>query len=443
MRSRRAPLKPLVVLALAGASGCFAYPSGPYPGPEEPVVAAAPAGPLEAGAAWLDVTPRQSVWMAGFGFLKASAAVHDPLGARAIALRRGDVTVVIVGVDALGLHLHTVERARRRLAAWHPEATLLVAATHTHAGPDTLGLWGLPPLISGIEAEVLDGVVDGVVGAALAAIADLAPARATWGQVQAPPHGVSRNRRDPELIDRTVTALGFDRPDGTPVATLVQFACHPESLGSANRVLSADFPAALYRTVSAARGGAPTVFLNGALGGMVTTDEEDETFAEADRIGRAVGELALAALADGTPFPAAVPLGVSRRRQAIPVENWRYRLADLFGVFGGRPFADGYTDSEVTALRLGPLTLATLPGEPLPRVGFELQADMPGEVRLVVGLGNDELGYLIHEDDWAARRYPYERTVSAGPHTVPLLRAAARAALADLDAAPADGGPPR
>lgn len=399
----------------------------------------ASAGVLEAGAAKVDITPDDDVFMGGFGFMRPSEGVHDPIWARALALRRGGVTAVILSVDVVGLHHHHVEQVRDRLAARGPTArasreAILVHATHNHSGPDTMGLWGLPPLVSGIDDDYQAFVLDSLVRAAEQAIDALGPVRLRWGRTQAPEQGISRNKRDPELIDRTVTALGLDRPDGTPVATVVHFACHPESLGSKNRLLSADFPFGLYAETEAARPGSVTVFLNGPLGGMVTTHEVDETFDEAERIGRALGRLALDALDLGTDAGEQLELEATVHPLWMPIANRRYHLGAFFGVFGGRPFDDGYTRTEVQALRVGPVVLLTAPGEVLPKLGFQLQGLIDAPVPLVVSLGNDELGYLVHEEDWEEERYDYERTVSPGPLAPVLLRATAREALSEVGA---------
>lgn len=426
----------LAVLS-AWCAGCalLAPPDAPRDDPRAPSVVRAPAGPLLAGAAKVDVTPEGSAFLGGFGLLRRSQGVHDPIWARALALRRGPLTAVIVAVDVVGLHHHFAERVRDRLEGRVPREAVLVAATHDHQGPDTMGLWGLPPLVSGVDEDYQERLLSDVVRAAEQALDRLGPARGRWGQAQAPAEGVSRNKREPERIDRTVTALALDRPDGAPVATLVHFACHPEVLGSQNRLLSADFPFGTTAAVESARPGSVTVFLNGALGGMVTGAQAEHSFAEAERIGREVGRTALLALEAGQDLPAEVELVAARRPISVPLQNRRFHLLDLFGVLDGRPVdSAGHTESEVLALRLGPALLLTAPGEALPRVGFELEAPRGGrEPFCLVGLGNDELGYLIHEEDWDDPRYAYERTVSPGPLVTGILRRAAREVLAAVE----------
>ncbi|MGE0707991.1 MAG: neutral/alkaline non-lysosomal ceramidase N-terminal domain-containing protein [Planctomycetota bacterium] len=436
------PLRALRALALAlvslAASACalISPPSGPHPGSPAPVtLAAAPPGPLLAGAWVEDVTPGAPAFMAGFGVHKRHQATDGAITVRALALRRGARTVALVACDLIGLHEYQVEEVRRRLRGLLAPDALLVACTHTHAGPDTLGMWGLPPLFSGLDPEVTERVLAGIARAVEEALLRLEPVRVRWGRAEAPPVGISKNRREPARIDRRLTALAFDRPDGRAVATLVHFACHPETLGSKNTTLSPDFPGALRQRVERERGGV-CVFLNGALGGMVTVDRQGEpSLAEAARIGTALGDLALGALAAGQPFPAELGLSYARAPLLLPVESRRYHLGDLFGIFGPRPFVDGgYTPSEVWALRLGPAVFLTVPGEALPKLGFELGSLASGAPRLIVGLGNDELGYLVHESDWEDERYAYERSVSPGRSAVGVIRAGARAALAALGA---------
>ncbi|RMG13907.1 MAG: hypothetical protein D6731_11405 [Planctomycetota bacterium] len=433
-----------VLALLAGchpsACGAFLSPPDALP-PEQPplVTAQAEAGPLEVGAARVDFRFPGSVWLAGFGFCRPSEGQADPLAARAIALRRGKLTALVIGCDLVGLHNYQVQALRKRLSDVATPDAVLLAATHTHSGPDTLGLWGLlPPLCSGLEDEVVDEVLRAIEAAARAAVDRLEPARARWACAEAPERGVSRNRRDPEWIDRRLTAVAFEALDGRPIATLVHFACHPEGLGSKNRLLSADFPAGLYERVEGERGGV-CVFLNGALGGMVTLDAPDHSLAAVRAVGVRLGDLALAALASSSrALPRSPALRAVRQPLWVPVQNRSYHLAHAFSILGPRPFRNGCTQSEVFALALGPLVLLSVPGEALPRLGFELEERVAGEPVLLVGLGGDELGYLLRPEDWEAERYHYERSVSPGPLAGELLRWAVEAVATALARPPAE-----
>lgn len=427
----------LAALAASAICGCAFVSPPDTRAPQDvgqPQVRRATQGALEAGAASVDVTPSEPAYMAGFKINKRHTEVADPIRVRALALRRGELTVALVSCDLIGLHHYQVQEIRRRLEGIVAPEALLVASTHNHAGPDTLGMWGIPPLWTGLEDEVVERVLAGVVSAVETAVLRLQPVRARWGEGRAPPVGISRNRREPELIDRRIRVLALDDLAGQAVATLVHFACHPETLGSSNTIMSADFPGVLCAEVEAARPGSVALFFNGALGGMVTVDRRQRTRAEMRRIGSTLAELSVAALEAATPVPSEPALVVSRRQVQVPVQPRVFHLGAALGVFGPRPFDEGYTPSEVWGLRLGEAVLVSAFGEVLPKLGFELDALNTGQPAILVGLGNDELGYLIHEEDVADPRYDYELSVSAGPLATGVLRDAWRAVLSDLSA---------
>jgi hypothetical protein len=411
----------LVTLALGFAVWTTTPPTGYSEHPEGPdAVFAAPEGPISAGAAAVDVTPvGLDVWLGGFGQARKATGVHDPLYARALALQVGDVKVVLVAIDTIGLSSHHAARVRERLAKRLPPLCVLVCATHDHSAPDTLGLWG-PNLVStGVSPAFLEQVLDGAARAAEGALDALRPARLRLSRTRAP-SGVSKNKRDPEVIDREILVIAADDAnDGKPLATAVVFACHPEVMFGQNTLVTADYPGVLLRAIEKRRGGTG-VFLNGPLGGMVTPDVKAHTFEEMDRVGTALADASIAALESATTVDRADLVWV-HRSITIPIQNRGFIAFRKLGVFD-RPFASGgYVESEVNALKLGPLTLATVPGEALPKLGFEVKPDAPFSA--VLALAGDELGYLIPEEAFAdEKRYRYEKTVSPGPLATTLIR---------------------
>lgn len=121
-------------------------------------VACAPlvlAGDFEAGAAQSVITPalfpERPVYLAGFGHNRIATGVHDDLYARCLALGFAKQKLVVCSVDLIGLFYDDVLTIRREFEQAAPSAFLVVAATHTHAGPDTLGLYGPKPLQSGVR----------------------------------------------------------------------------------------------------------------------------------------------------------------------------------------------------------------------------------------------------------------------------------------------------
>lgn len=384
--------------------------------------------PLRAGAAAVEITPSvgvsasnagDPVFLAGFGRDRRATGIHDPLFARALVLQQGATSVAIVALDLIGLPYERVLAIRRRITSV-PGQNVIIACTHVHSGPDTIGLWGPSETKSGVDERYmafLEGrVVEAVEKAAKAAV----PVALRVGSATVPDSFV-KNARDPMVQDKTVTVAQLVGEDRKTVATLVNYASHPEVMMGANREVTADFCGYTLRRIEAKLGGVG-IYLNGALGGMVTPDVSEHSFFEAFRVGDGIAVAALRALT-GRPAEPVTRLAVQSRTFTIPLENASFRMALVAGLLKGT-LMDGALTTEVTRLDLGGVTLVTVPGELLPRPGLALRERMPGAYRMIVGLGNDELGYILHPEDFDRDLYRYERSMSVGREAWPRIEEA-------------------
>lgn len=264
----------------------------------------------------------------------------------------------------------------------------------------------------------------------LAALEGLQPARMRAAATRVP--GVARNARDPHIVDDELIALQFLHPGrGDVLATMMVFPCHPEVMWEHNQAISADYPGFLRRHVEAETD-APCIFFVGALGGMMTPDTDEHTFAEAERIGRAVAEAGIQALSAGRDVLPS-PLTHLRREVSVPMTNPLFHMAMSAGLLPSVPLSDGQVTTEANLLQIGPVWLAGVPGELLPKLGLEVRALLRragAEVAGVVGLVNDEVGYILPQEDFVYPDDPfqpgshYEETMSLGPETAPRLLAA-------------------
>src|SRR5205807_8111176 len=156
------------------------------------------------------------------------------------------------------------------------------------------------------------------------------------------------------------------------------------------------------------------------------------TFEEVQRVGEGVGAAAVTAL-EGARKEPGTPLAVARRLVAIPMENENFKL--LLGLKAldqdpeRKPTADLHVDTEVWRVDLGQVTWISIPGEVLPRPALALKAKMPGKYRMIVALGNDELGYILDPEDFDRKLYTYEKSMSVGKQTWPKLFDAAQELL--------------
>jgi hypothetical protein len=431
--------------------------------------------PLLAGFGEADITPHldgKPVYLAGFGPNRKATSVLDPLAVRAVVLRHGGKTIAIACADVVGLFLPSTERVRKELTGFD---YVLVASTHNHHGPDTMGLWGPSPFTSGIDADYQSRVEAAIVRTVRDAEKALRPAAVRIGNVKAPE--LLHDSRPPIVKHDDLVALQFRDPATDAITGIVvQWNCHPETLDSKNSRVSADFVGAAVKELKA-KYNCPVVCLTGTVGGLMTSMHVDVRDGNGQRLPegsvekmRRYGELLAGkvgeALAGAKPVRL-TPLGVRSRSLALPVDNRRFILGKQLGVLD-RPMERWTGDpaqpvtplaelgreraalrTEVAWLRLGELEVAVIPGEIYPELVLgkvddppDPAADFPdapiepsiygqlaGPHRMIVGLGNDELGYILPKRQWdekppfthALTKAPYGEVNSLGPDTGPLL----------------------
>jgi hypothetical protein len=242
---------------------------------------------LLAGHASVIITPPIGTYLEGyFPPEDVSKGVHDDLHARALVLDDGETQVAIVSCDLMGVDRHLVAQARE-LAATRcgiPSGSMMIAGTHTHAGPTGLAFT--------IDEQLLDLTARHIAGAIVTAHANRRPAVAKIGSTTV--DSVSQNRRHPDWPrDTSLTVLLLDdpEPDRPPVAALINFACHATVLYRTNLLISADYPGHAVRAVEQLFPGVGGVFLNGACGDVNPAWMVQDHF-EAERVGKVVGAAA-------------------------------------------------------------------------------------------------------------------------------------------------------
>ena len=209
---------------------------------------------------------------------------------------------------------------------------LMVHLIHTHSGPSVSLQYADRPGGSLIR-PYLEKVRDAAVAAAREALAAARPATLAWTTGRC---DLARNRDLPEPggrrilcgynpgpgADDTVLVGRVSDGQGKCLATVVNYACHPTTLGGGNRLISPDYVGAMRETVEQASGGAPCLFLLGAAGELGPRRGYDDRTAVADANGRQLGYAALSALEGMLPpgqalrFAAAVESGA-------PLATWQ------------------------------------------------------------------------------------------------------------------------
>lgn len=474
------------------------------PDPDRPRQRGEPFTDLNGNGKW------DGPFLAGFfhhGPYYTATGVHDPLWARALVLEQGETTLAIVALDVVGLLYPEVVQIRERVADLGL-TQVIVAATHTHGGVDTLGLWGPNFSIDGKDPRTMEQIRSRTEEAIRRAWAARRPARLSWGKGRP----LSRfgmlinDLRDPVVIDDELRVMRAEALDGKTIATLINGSPHPETVGAGSSLITSDFPHYLRKGIEEggfsvgwrrAEGiGGVAIYLSGSVGGLLTPlripirDDEGEpiperSWSKARRIGELAAWTALEALRDQPPRPI-VRIEVRSKTLFVPFDNPFLRGLYEKGLFQRETYREGKPAgkegpdllTEVNVINFyGEEGIAaqfiTLPGEPFPettlgghltekkrcwtytgrkrelggsgreRIGPAhpdiapepvLGEKMAGEYRFVIGLGNDELGYIVPANDFVPPqlkpklRYGadrcgdddhYEEIVSAGSRMAP------------------------
>lgn len=398
---------------------------------------------LRAGLAQVEITPPVGSPMDGYGDRTGGATgIHDPLQAQVLILASGETTTALITCDLLAVDSSFVDTVRTLLAerAGQPPQALIVAASHTHSGP--AGFRARSPIRPGPYNPWREEVASRLVSAYEQARCALAPASLSVARLTAPP--VAANRLDPAgPVDNTLNIL-FIRGQKKLRGLLLHYACHPTVLGADNRLLSADFVHSMraYCRRQLAPSG-PVLFVNGAAADISTRfTRREQTFAEAERLGEALGRAASAAAAQASPLPTAQLAAhhswaeLSTRRISPAAAEQTYRAAEQLlarlqaenasgtalrlaetGLQGARAALalarrelPPQLQLPLEVIAVGELALLSVPGELFAELGHKIRRGSPFLYTLVAGYSNGYADYILPRTAYDAESYEARRT---------------------------------
>jgi hypothetical protein len=401
------------------------------------------------------------VFMAGFGDNRAATGYNDRLWARGIVIEGLGGRIAIVALDVVGYLNGEVDTIRSLISPESEIGYAVVHSTHQHEGPDTIGIWGPDELTTGIDFGYLDFVNATVAACIDEAAANVQPARIKFAttdsvglslglDVEDDGDGVSDGKvlvdddllapeTDGRIVDSRLSIMQVTRrgPPHETLATLVNFASHPESLGSNNTLITSDFPHYAREQIEEEVGGT-AIWVSGDLGvlqGPLDIDVLDpvteqpaqrRTFRWAEVHGDQLGDRVVSAIPSNPGSPIGQIEFATSKPLPIRLDNPYFRFFIALGVinprldlytngvpddsvgfpypppFDGIPLALGEDlHTEVSAFRINEASFAVVPSELDPQIGETYRAAMAGaEHTFIIGLGNDEIGYQLPEEKW-------------------------------------------
>jgi Neutral/alkaline non-lysosomal ceramidase, N-terminal len=396
------------------------------------------------------------IFLAGFGDNRMATGKHDDLWARAIVIESGTTKIAIVALDLIGYYAkanyYGLGEVQKLIDPRVGLTDILIASTHNHEGPDTIGAWGTTPLSDGKYPKYLRFIDRQIARAINQAAQSTRPAVMKLGQTnpQASPSiagmQTRTHGRPPAFYDEELRVMQFF--DGTRstldrvIATLINWNTHPESMESRNTVLTSDFPHAVREAVEKQYGGT-AVYISGDIGAVeiigdsnnrhgdrTTFDGKDYplaadrnrpayTFERTEAIGRDVAKAVAEALEHGELSPVA-SLDVRKATMRAPMDNQGYLFLSGKSVLDTMPVPQPgqkvEIEAAVYAITLGDAQIITTPGELFPEVFYgverykrkdcpEADTHRPSEpsvrdhmtkkYKFVIGLCPDEFGYIV------------------------------------------------
>ncbi len=406
---------------------------------------------LQAGFARVDITPPLGVPIAGYYVKRYAEGILDNLEANAIAFSAGEKTAVVISMDIISVGQESMGVYRKQIAeaAGLPYEAVYIACTHTHTGPavgreeENLNLYD-----QYLGTRLAD--------AAVLAMADLKPAslsvargdaqrvafirryRMKDGKIRTNPGVNNPDTLEPIGTPDTMVQLVRIHREGAREIDVVHFQVHPDTIGGCK--ISADYPRFVRETVENALGGQVyCVYFNGTQGDtnhvntsplpgelrgldVNTFDDVSRGYEHSQHMGRAIAGAALQVWGK-TEDVAAGPVSFGQSYIEIPSnrvgpehipeaerilalhESGRddelpYRGMELTTVVAEAARIkrlehgpDSFTLG-LSAVSVGSVAFAGLPGEPFTYVGRTVKKNSPFQMTLPTCLTNGSEGYF-------------------------------------------------
>lgn len=412
-------------------------------------------GKLYAGVSTVDISPGQGIGLAGYPHLeRANTGIHDPLYASCIYLDNGETKLAIVTMDLVKYSKKHVRAIRNK--AWEkygiPPGNIMICCSHTHSGPLTGNRLDMEGVEKGIEPDSrymkqLEEKLDCLIGEASTKLfeARIGVEKGYCGKEQ----GVGGNRNDPGgLSDPEVCVIGVKDGAGRWRACLVEYALHPTFIHGDSTVVSADYPCYIRRYLADTKPGITVLFAQGTSGNQSSRYfRSSQSFAEAERVGRAIGREADRVL-DAMELSAEAGLFVKSVETEIDLKELPPKEKAMKDLDEARKFLDGLKASnapyvairnaevkvfgmenilgyvnaagksrglkalsdempvEIQVIGIGNARIAGIQGELFVEYGLKIKAGSPFGKTLVIELANGALpGYVCTAEAHANRTY--------------------------------------
>ena len=396
------------------------------------------------------------IFLAGFGNNRLATGKHDDLWARAIVLEYETTKIAIVSIDVIGYYskanYYGLGEIKKLVDPKLGVTEILVASTHDHEAPDTIGAWGPNALSDGKYPKYLrfiDRQIAKAINKAAASTVRTVMKLGSTDPLVSPSIAGMQTRtrgRPPDFFDQELRVMQFFDGSGTTldrvIATVINWNTHPESMESGNTLITSDFPHAVREAVEKKYGGT-AIYISGDIGAVEIIGDSNNkaddrirfdgkeyplkpsskrpeyTFERTEAIGRDVAKAVFDALGR-SEWSGVSGIDLKKATLRAPMDNAGYLFLAGKGVLDTMPMPrEGERpdlETTVYAITIGDAQIITTPGELFPEVFYGVEkyrrrdcteADtrrpaepgvrdrMTKKYKFVFGLCPDEFGYIV------------------------------------------------
>jgi neutral ceramidase len=385
---------------------------------------------ITANVSTIDITPplEMKYTLGGYGerMNKPAEGIHDPIFAKALILKKGNLKYAIVTIDILGLPSNIKPDLLKRISGkgWSTENIMLLPS-HSHgslemAAINSKNVFGVPQ-IGIFQPELLDFFIGKL--EALMVAADQNYHEVKIGTSSAKLDGLNRNRRGDKLVDNELTVTRVDLANGQPLAALVNWTAHPTFIRGDDMLVSAEWPGYLQTEMEKTIGSGVTVmYYNGAEGDQSPVyNGQGGAYEKIQGYGKIIA---------GKAFDVYKTIQPKTDNELA----FSYQIIDLpdqvahpdFMETGGAEYglneqtvkvimdALGPKSVGMGSVRIGDFVLVGIPGELVAELGIKIKDSLKNDkVKHVAigGLANEWISYILTEDEYV-NGGGYESSVS-------------------------------
>ena len=396
---------------------------------------------LTAGFSKICISPPIGAPLAGFAAREGvSQGIHDDLFARAVVLVNKETAVALVSVDLLALSSDFIKRVRKNIqqAIGISAEAVMIASTHTHAGPVTITTFFNPG--ESLDSSYMDSLAQNIEEAVATAWANRFTARVGVGVGHVDGVGVNRRSADQRPVDEEVGIIKIDDSTGRTRGVVINYSCHPTVLGPNNLLVTGDFPNFSIEQIEKSIGpDGIAMFINGTQGNISMGHSSElsaigvitpgRTFERAAELGHLLADATLAELPSvitddsrsivSISMPVNLPLkkfpSIEETTKALrdaddqlarlsangatPEELMKAKTQRLYASITNfyaretKSLPDGHLPIELQGVRIGDAVFVAVPAEVFVEIGLKVKQEAPHRV-FIVGLANGYIGYL-------------------------------------------------